>query len=97
MVILIALLLLVAFWYSTMRAKEMAVSYVSTFCEHKQVELLDDTVCLAKLSLQRDGGVLKFARTYRFDYYSQNQQRRQGKLFIVGNTIVECVLTLVVV
>ncbi len=93
--ILILILLLVAFWYSTMKSKELAVITAKSLCEREQVLLLDDTVSLKKLWLARnESGRICFKRTYSFEYSLSNQQRYNGHIVIVSKAVTEKGLTI---
>ena len=63
--VLVVLLLLIGFWRSTMHAKEMALKHAKDLCKAHNVQLLDDTVCIRRLTVTRnDMGRLSFKRGY---------------------------------
>jgi hypothetical protein len=89
---LFSLLILAAilfFWRDAMRAKEIAIAAANAWCDKKEVQLLDETVALKKISLARnDEGKINFLRQYQFEYSIENDfDRHAEKLLILGNKI----------
>lgn len=59
-------------------------------CDHAQVQFLDDTVALKKLSLQRgQNGRLQFRRLFVFEFTSDGAVRYQGRITISGKRVDE--------
>ena len=93
--VLIVLLLLIVFWRSTMHAKEIALKHAKELCKTYNVQLLDDTVCIRRLTFTRNEmGRLSFKRIYSFDYLLETQQRLQGRLTMVGTELLDQDLTI---
>ncbi len=81
-ILIILLALAIWYWQASMHAKELAVNTAKEACEKRDLQFLDSTTHLLKLSLQRnDQGKLKIARHYEFDYFD-NEKRQQGTCLI---------------
>ncbi|MBT3198097.1 MAG: DUF3301 domain-containing protein [Gammaproteobacteria bacterium] len=75
----------VLFWFSSMRARERAVTVCRLTCKSYGAQLLDQTVSLYRIRLRRNSrGRLQFYRSYRFDYSYDGLQRMQGSLSMLG-------------
>ena len=89
----LAILALVAgalFWADSLRARERAVRAGRSACERYQLQFLDDTVSFARLRLARDdGGQLKLARTYTFEFSDTGNNRRQGAIVMMGGELAD--------
>lgn len=73
------------FWFDNLRAREAAMLISRKMCQQFQLQLLDDTVRLTKLSIARDQrGRLKLQRHYCFDFSGDSEQRQQGFLQLNG-------------
>ena len=84
----LALILLAAgtyLWIDTLRAREAALAAGREACERYGLMLLDDTVAVTRLRLARDAeGRLHLARTYGFEFSDTGNNRRQGRIFLIG-------------
>jgi hypothetical protein len=86
--VLVACAVAVAAWLSIMRARESAVGHAKRICSAEDVQLLDFTVALEKLNFARDRlGRAALRRTYRFEFSDTGNNRREGRVVLVGNTI----------
>lgn len=89
----LALLLIVAsalFWADSLRARERAVHAGRSACERYRLQFLDDTVSFARLRLARDdGGQLKLARTYTFEFSDTGNNRRHGAIVMLGAEVAD--------
>lgn len=86
--LLAAVAALVWYWYSSLRAREQAARAAAEACRRQQLQFLDETVALQRLSLARDPrGRVALRRTYRFEYSHVGDDRRQGFIIMVGATI----------
>ena len=89
----IAIVLLVAgalLWADSLRARERAVRAGRSACERYQLQFLDDTVSFARLRLARDdGGQLKIARTYTFEFSDTGNNRRRGAIVMLGGEVAD--------
>jgi hypothetical protein len=89
----LAMVLLVAAalqWADSLRARERAVRAGRSACERYQLQFLDDTVSFARLRLARDeGGQLKIARTYTFEFSDTGNNRRHGAIVMLGGEVAD--------
>jgi hypothetical protein len=75
-------------WLDSLRARERAVQAGRSACERYNVQLLDDTVSIARMRLGRDDeGQLKIARTYTFEFTETGNNRRQGAIQMLGHEL----------
>ena len=86
-----AILLFVAgilLWLDSLRARERAVQAGKSACQRYDLQFLDDTVSFAKIRLARDdGGQLKIARTYTFEFSDTGNNRRHGAIGMLGGEL----------
>lgn len=86
--LLAAVAALVWYWYSSLRAREQAARAAAEACRRQQLQFLDETVALQRLSLARDPrGHVALRRTYRFEYSHVGDDRRQGFIIMVGSQV----------
>ncbi|HQU16483.1 MAG: DUF3301 domain-containing protein [Gammaproteobacteria bacterium] len=72
-------------WRDTMRAREAANRVCTETCAGLGARLLDDTVSLRRLRLQRNrDGHLQLTRVYGFEYSDTGENRRQGTIVMAG-------------
>ena len=77
--------LAVFFWLDSLKARERAVQAGRSACARYSLQFLDDTVAFARLRLARDdGGQLRIARTYTFEFSDTGNNRRQGAIVMLG-------------
>ncbi len=86
---LLMLGLLVWFWVDSLRAREAALRRCNALCRELDVQLLDQTVRLARLRPARDGsGRLRWRRRYIFEFSVEGHERYPGEIVLLG-TVVE--------
>ncbi len=75
-------------WRNSMRARERAVSFCRKLCSKHQVQFLDDTVSLTRLTIRRDPELgLKLHRVYEFEFSAEGQSRSEGSVVLTGDRI----------
>lgn len=88
---LIALLVTAAamlLWSASRAAAEVAGRHARDACKRAGVQLLDQTVALAGIGLQRDEhGRLRWLRRYSFDYSAQGHDRQRGSVALLGGQL----------
>lgn len=88
---LILLLLLAAampLWSSSRLAAEQATRLARQACQRGGVQLLDQTVALSGLGLERNrNGRLAIRRRYQFDYSTVGHDRLRGQLSLLGGEL----------
>lgn len=73
------------FWVDSLRARERALKAGRGACRRYGVQLLDDTVAIARLRLARDrDGRLTLERHYVFEFSETGDNRRQGSMVLIG-------------
>jgi len=76
----------IAFWLSTMSSRDAARSLVARFCKNYNLQLLDQTVALRRVTVRRKAnGNLSFVRVFRFDYSDNGFRRRDGMIWMLAN------------
>lgn len=87
-VLLGAVGLVVVLWQAQLRAWERARGAVARRCKKLNVQLLDDTVVLRRIRLDRDaGGQWRFFRIYGFEYTEDGFHRQPGRLIMAGGRV----------
>lgn len=72
-------------WSSSAREKVLAVS--REVCSDLQLQGLDDSVALRRVSLRRDAGRLAVQRTYSFEFSLQGADRHRGEIALLGSDL----------
>lgn len=76
------------FWQDSLRVRERAHQACLRFCRSHGVQLLDDTVALDRLWLQRNGiGRLQFERRYTFEFTDDGVSRNGGLVVMLGDRV----------
>ena len=79
------------FWRESLRAREAATAAGRRLCQANDVQFLDETVALARMSLGWNGRVA-LLRNYRFDYSTDGANRATGLVVVQGRAIVHAQL-----
>jgi hypothetical protein len=89
--LLLSLLVLLGWlWSDNLRAREVAVSACRAACRRGGVQLLDDTVALKTMTLQRcQGRGLCIRRVYQFELSQDGNNRLQGLVTLRGTHVVQ--------
>lgn len=73
------------FWSDSLRARERAIRVARRACREADVQLLDETVALARMRPARnDEGRMTLARLYRFEFSVVGDERRTGYVSMRG-------------
>ncbi|WP_323844881.1 DUF3301 domain-containing protein [Microbulbifer magnicolonia] len=83
-------------WYfwAGMAAKEQVRRAATDHCRQLGVQLLDDTVALARTRLKRDGrGQVRLQRSYEFEFTSTGEHRYSGIAVLHGRRITQIQLS----
>lgn len=87
--ILILLAALAWLWFDSVKAHEAGVLAARTACETEDLQLLDETVALRKLSPERsEDGRLTLRRIYEFEYSDTGDNRRRGSVVVLGHEVI---------
>lgn len=75
-------------WFDSLRARESAIRAARLACAADGVQLLDATVALASLRLQRgDDGWVALRRIYRFEFSDTGNNRLDGSITVLGANV----------
>jgi hypothetical protein len=83
------------FWWDGLRKREIAIAAARTACQRAGVQLLDETVALARMRLRRDEN--QRARLYRefaFEFSDTGDNRQPGRVYLLGNRLLDINLIL---
>lgn len=76
---------LAALWWHGQGIKAAALVHVKKYCEHYDIQLLDESLVLRKLWLSRNKeGVVRIQRTYFFEFTSTGEYRYRGTITLLG-------------
>lgn len=75
-------------WFDSLKARETAVAAARAACDSENLLLLDDTVAIVRIRLQRGrDGVLRIARSYAFEYSDTGNDRSVGRIVMHGHRV----------
>jgi hypothetical protein len=84
-----ALCVVAWFWSDSLRARERAIALCRDACNRRALQLLDETVALERLALQRDrDGRVRIRRRYRFEFTRDGAVRDTGTVVMLGDRVV---------
>jgi hypothetical protein len=76
------------YWFSGTRVREFAVDAARRATRNADVQLLDQTVALARVSMSRDHeGRWRLWRQYRFEYSRDGVARETGHIIMLGKRV----------
>ena len=79
---------IVAFWHSSLAARERANRVAEDACAGASVQMLDGTVSIHRLRLVRgEHAPLAWHRTYVFEYTADGYQRQRGFVVLTGDIV----------
>lgn len=88
---LLALIIIVAycwFWSDSLRARENMTATCARICQDMHLQLLDETVALARLRLVRaPNGNLAWRRSYVFEFSESGADRWKGRAQLIGQQV----------
>lgn len=77
-------------WWDSMQAREVAVGAARRACRAFSTQLLDDSVVLRRIRLQRDGrGRFALLRMYTFEFTRIGDERRNGYASLLGRRVLD--------
>jgi len=83
------------FWWDGLRKREIAIAAARLVCQKAGVQLLDETVSLARTRLRRDEN--QRARLYRefaFEFSDTGDNRQPGRVYLLGDRLLDVNLIL---
>ncbi|AGA90431.1 Protein of unknown function (DUF3301) [Thioflavicoccus mobilis 8321] len=75
---------LIWLWLDSLRAREIALGICEAACDRRDLQLLDQTIALRRLSVRSTRSGLRLRRVYRFDFSEEGVGRHTGHLVLVG-------------
>jgi Protein of unknown function (DUF3301) len=88
LLVVAALALLGFFWHSSLAARELANRLAGEACAAANVQMLDGTVAIHRLSVVRAGDPpVAWHRTYVFDYTADGYSRQRGFVVLTGDRV----------
>ncbi|MDD5367190.1 MAG: DUF3301 domain-containing protein [Gallionellaceae bacterium] len=83
------------FWWEGLNKRELAIRAARSVCQRAGVQLLDETVALKHLGLERDDNQqVRFRREFFFEYSDTGNNRLPGYVYLRGNRILSANLIL---
>jgi len=80
-------------WWTSSRAKELAILHARRACDQEELQLLDQTVALIKVKPGRTRqGSACLKRHYSFEFTQQGEFRDAGTVVLNGHTILQVTL-----
>lgn len=80
--------LLLSHWWRSRDAKAFALVYAAQRCQQLDLQLLDQSIVLHKIRLQRsEKGWLQWWREYGFEFSSTGHERYPGSLTMAGTRL----------
>ena len=77
------------YWWKSQGLKALALRATRQHCKHYDVQLLDESLVLRKVSLGRnERGLPALRRMYLFEFTATGQERNGGTTSLVGNRVV---------
>lgn len=77
-------------WWDSMQAREQAVNAARRACRTFSMQLLDDSVVLRRVRVQRDRrGRLGLLRMYTFEFTRVGDERRNGYASLIGKHVLD--------
>ena len=81
------------YWLAAMRCKDIAIATARRECKRNDVQLLDQTVHLHRISMSRDPeGRWRVWRQYKFEYSEDGVARLNGMLILLGPRVIRIAL-----
>jgi hypothetical protein len=78
------------FWWDGSKKRELAVQAARFVCQRAGVQLLDDTVALGGIRLQRDDGQrMRIGRDFNFEYSDTGDNRMPGRVYLLGDRVLD--------
>lgn len=84
----LALLAMIGFWWSSLRAREIAVATARAQCQRQKVQFLDQTVALSRIRAKRaTSGSIGWQRQYRFEFTDDGARRESASLTLENGRV----------
>jgi hypothetical protein len=88
LLVVLTLCLLSFYWWYSGDFKALALGFATRHCEQFDLQLLDQSMVIKGLWLERNaGGALSVRRRYQFEFSSTGEQRYLGLLTMAGSML----------
>ncbi|MFA5530638.1 MAG: DUF3301 domain-containing protein [Thiohalomonadaceae bacterium] len=85
LILLLIIGAVVGWWFNALRARDVALRAARTACQRHDLQLLDETVAVVRIRPARDpAGHMGLRRWYRFEFSDDNENRREGRVEVLG-------------
>lgn len=84
---LLAIALTIWIWMGALAAREIAIRFGRELCRNAGVQLLDQTVSMTRLRIERVNGVPTLIRRYGFEISLDGSDRHRGHLDLRGHQL----------
>ena len=89
LLIILGIGIALVYWRAAARSKEIAAAAARRECNLCEVQLLDQSVHLIKLSASRDQNDLwRMWREYRFEYATDGEDRFGGRITLLAQRVI---------
>lgn len=79
---------LIGFWWTSARARELAIEHARTACRQQQLQFLDQTVALSRIRMARSPtGSSCFRREFGFEFTNFGEFRDTATIIMRGNAL----------
>lgn len=92
LLLLLVLLAIAGTWLVLSRARDRAIQEARRRCQQHGLQLLDETVGLSGVRLQRFHGQRVLERRYSFEVSIDGDDREAGHLWMIGNVLTALIL-----
>lgn len=82
----------VATWLDAQSTREQAIAHCRRLCHEAGLQLLDHTVSLQRISLQRSHGRLGLLRRYGFEVSLDGTDRHACTISLLGRSLLACTI-----
>lgn len=87
-ILLLAFAAVGALWYHGLKLREYAVACARDLCKQHGLQLLDESVALHRMRLERVHGALHVLREYHFEISAGGNDRRAASIAMVNGRVV---------
>jgi hypothetical protein len=91
--LVLAVLLLLIYWWESSGQKRVAIAAVRSFCRERQLQMLDESLAFRRFRFERDSrNQRRLCRIYQFDYCRTGEDRHVGEIVLSGYSVLRVIL-----
>lgn len=88
LILVLLLFAILGFWWSNLKARELAISAAKMQCQRQNVQFLDQTVAVSSMKPVRlNSGSIGWQRHYRFEFTDDGAHRDTAHLTVQGGRV----------